>query len=147
MKLGIVGVGVVGLLVGVGIGWLISQSYGPGAEEAALLDSLPVVAFQRPGLLSARDRALLQERVIEPIIDYNNETKLTLVTMSITVPATSGEDYHVESFFGGGGFEGMLWGKRDGEIPYWTPNCMGPCEFSEVFRAKHPEVVEAAIPH
>lgn len=146
MKLGMVGVGVVGVLVGIAIGWLLHQRFGD-TSSGTLEEALPVVAFRRPGLLSARDRELLQARVIEPIIDYNNETELKLVTMSVTVPAKSGEEYTVESFFLGGGFEGMIWGKRDGEIPYWRPNCLGPCEFGEAFRAKHPEVVKAATPN
>lgn len=144
MKLGMLGVGVVGLLVGVAIGWFMSQQFG---GSSSVEKALPVVSFRRPGLLSARDRELLQERVIQPIIDYNNEDELKLVTLSITVPERSGEEYYVDSYFIGGGFEGMIWGKRDGNIPYWTPNCMGPCEFSEAFRAKHPEVVKTAVPH
>lgn len=141
MKLGMVGVGVVGLLIGVGIGWLMGQQFW---GTSSLEEALPVVVFEREGLLSARDRQLLRDRVIEPYTDYYQEGEAQLLTMTVNVPAQSGEAYDVKTIFSNGVHEGMLHGVRDGDIPYWQPNCLGECEFSEAFRAKHPEVVKAA---
>ena len=138
------GVAVVALLVGATAGWFAAQYYqgsNTGMSKTELPDSLPVVVFQQAGLLSARDKTLLEERVIQPMIDYHNENEVKIVTISVKTPAHSGEEYDIETFFVGGVYEGMIWGKKDGDIPYWVPGCLGPCALSDTFRAKHPEIV------
>lgn len=95
----------------------------------------------RAGLLSARDRQLLEERLVAPLTDYHNETRKWLVAILITVPPSVGTEYTYAAIFADGSSESALHGVRGGEIPSWLPICKGPCEFTAAFRAKYPQIV------
>lgn len=108
----------------------------------------PVVVYGRPGLLNNAPEGLaekkkLEEKFVNPYIDYYNEKKINLVALYITVPQNIGEEYDVVGIFGSEDLYGTQqfgFGAREGEYGYWNPECMGPCEFSESFKAKYPEI-------
>lgn len=108
--------------VGIVIGGAAGVLWGNGAVSLPQLKpglDLPVVVYERPGLLSARDRELLEDRIIEPYIDYYATGEAQLLTVAVTVPAQSGQAYIINTIFSNGVHEGMLLGVRDGEIPNW----------------------------
>jgi hypothetical protein len=51
--------------------------------------------------------------------------------------------YGINYITGDGGWGGFAYGtKRESVLPTWTPECMWPCEFSETFAVKYPEVIQ-----
>lgn len=125
-----------------------------GEEAKAALDGmmaknevsdLPVVAYDRAGLLTDAEKTQLEEKLINPYIDYHanpaHNANQGLVSMYIEVPAEVGDDYLVTAIFKGGVINGFLFGAREQNYNYWTPDCMGGCTFSDDFKAKYPDVV------
>jgi hypothetical protein len=121
------------------------------ADEEVISDSseieLPVVVYSRAGLLNTSEEGLaekenLEEKLIEPYIDYNNTDDFHLVSMHITVPQNIGEEYEVFAIFASGVNHGFLFGSREGEYDYWKPDCMGECIYPEGFEEKYPQIVE-----
>ncbi|MBI4135288.1 hypothetical protein HY477_00955 [Candidatus Uhrbacteria bacterium] len=108
----------------------------------------PLIVYGRPGLLNNTEagkieKNKLEENLVNPFVDYFNEKEVKLVTLYITVPQNIGGEYLVDAFFAGGGYQGFLFGKREQEYGYWSgPECMGPCEFSETFKKKYPQIVQ-----
>ncbi len=114
---------------------------------------LPVVAFGRPGLLNntaegLAEKARLQEKLINPFIDYYKETGGGPVSLYIEVPASVGMPYVVTAIFCGNGFacggtEEFLFGNRERAYGFWQPPCdMEGCTLSEAFKKKYPAIQE-----
>lgn len=105
---------------------------------------LPIIRYQRPGLLTAQDKAELEKKLIGPYSTYFNlqESSDVLVTMMITVPEQKGDEYSVDAIHETTTV-GFLFGKRGETLDYWKPECMGPCtDYPKQFREKYPELVE-----
>lgn len=108
----------------------------------------PIIAYGRAGLLNSTEagrieKKKLEERLVNPFVDYYNEQEVNLVTLYIVVPTDIGGNYVVDAFFADGRYQGFLFGKREQEYGYWGgPECMGPCEFSETFKQKYPQIVQ-----
>ena len=113
----------------------------PAVKEKTSNPKLPVITYIREGLLTNAERKKLEEKLINPQIDYYNEKEPQLVAIAITVPTTAGGPYEVlaigTSQIGTAQFG---FGKRQGEYGFWMPGCMGPCELSEAFKKKYPEI-------
>ncbi len=111
--------------------------------------NFPIVVFGRPGLLNNTERgrlekAEIEQKLIEPITDYYNETEPYLLTLDILVPTEVGGEYEVSAIFADGVHMGFLYGSREIETDWWLPECgMGACEdLSEAFRDKYPQIIE-----
>lgn len=105
----------------------------------------PIVQYERPGLLLSNEKELknLEEKLITPITDYYNEKEINLIAIIITIPTEIGAPYEVDTVsVPGVGTPSFLFGKRELDYGYWTPECMGPCDFSEFFKNKYPQIVE-----
>lgn len=106
----------------------------------------PVIVYDREGLLTATDEGKaeeknLQQKLVAPFVDFNNEKQVNLVSLDISVPENVGEQYQVSAIFGNGVHQSFLFGKREQAYDYWAPECMGPCEFTDTFKAKYPQIV------
>lgn len=112
----------------------------------------PVVVYSPAGLLSNTpegrvENKKLEEKFVNPYIDYNNENGINLVAIYITVPQNIGEAYSIIGIFGSNsryGTEEFNFGKRQQEYGYWEPSCMGPCDFSDAFKKKYPQIINNA---
>lgn len=109
---------------------------------------LPAVVYSRGGLLEATgvgrvEKMVLEQKLIQPYIDYYNEDAVRVIAMYIVVPTAIGEPYQVVAIFGDGneGVNEFLFGSRERAFDYWEPVCMGPCPFSEKFAEKYPQIV------
>lgn len=108
----------------------------------------PLVVYGRPGLLNNTEsgkieKKRLEERLINPFVDYYNEKEVSLVTLFVTVPKHIGGEYTVDAFFVDGGHQGFLFGRREQDYGYWSgPDCMEPCDFSETFKMKYPQIAQ-----
>lgn len=111
---------------------------------------LPVVVYGRAGLLNnteegRAEKEILEQKLVQPYIDYHNEDGIELVALHITVPAKVGEAYTVLGIFGSEehyGTEEFSFGVREEAYDYWEPTCMSECEYSDAFSAKYPEIVD-----
>lgn len=111
----------------------------------------PVVVYSRAGLLNntpegKAEKKKLEEKFVSPYTDYNNENGINLVALHITVPQNIGEEYSVVGIFGSEsqyGTEEFGFGKREQEYGFWEPSCMGPCDFSDAFKKKYPQIVNS----
>lgn len=104
---------------------------------------LPVIAFAREGLLSDAERMSLNEKFIEPFVDYQQMLGHSeILTTVIEVPQNIGEPYVITSVSSEGNVGGFLFGERGGDYNYWTPGCFGECEFTDEYAQKYPEVLE-----
>ncbi len=109
----------------------------------------PVVVYSRSGLLNNTpegrvEKKKLEEKFVNPYIDYNNEDGTNLVALYITVSQNVGEEYDVVGIFGSEkqyGTEEFSFGKRERDYGYWQPDCMGECVYSDAFKIKYPQVV------
>ncbi len=128
----------------------IEQPSSSVQSESTPNTQFPVVVYGRPGLLHNSEEGLiekknLEEKLVHPYTDYHNEDGLNLVAMYITVPQNIGEEYDIVAIFGSESEYGTSefgFGAREQEYDYWEPGCMGPCDFSEAFKAKYPQIVE-----
>lgn len=110
----------------------------------------PIVVYSRAGLLNntlegRAEKKKLEEKLVSPYTDYNNEDGINLVALYITVPQSIGEEYSVVGIFGSEkqyGTEEFSFGKREREYEYWQPDCMGPCKYSDAFKARYPQIVK-----
>lgn len=109
----------------------------------------PIVQYERPGLLFGTEKGEkelknLEEKLIAPMSDYYNEKEIKLVAILITIPTEIGETYEVSTIAvpNSSGSGGFLFGKRELDYGYWKPECMGPCDFSEFFKNKYPQIVK-----
>lgn len=128
----------------------IEQPTASTSSETVIDIQFPVIVYGRPGLLNnteegRTEKKKLEEKLVHPFTDYYNEDEVNLVAMRITVPQNIGQEYDVVAIFGSEkqyGTQQFGFGAREQEYNYWEPECMGPCDFSEAFKAKYPLIVE-----
>ncbi|GBE17204.1 hypothetical protein BMS3Abin15_01041 [bacterium BMS3Abin15] len=109
-------------------------------EESPCDLELPVVVYERPGLLTPAEKTNLEKKMVNPFFAYYNEEEINYVTMSVEVPINPGEAYSVLAIYKNGGSMGFLFGERGGDYDYWEPECMNDCPFSDAFRAQYPQI-------
>ena len=159
-----VGMLVLGVLIGYYIGLQVNPkkyaiNVSPTVSSTPNAVSLPIVVFIPTGLFTEEERQELRVRLIDPFIDFSKErivngkpihTEVSpYVVVRVNEYNTGDYRYAFEAYHENGSNLGFVHGRtRDSEIPFWIPGCMGPdsaqpCQFSEYFRNKHPEVVAA----
>lgn len=124
----------------------VEKPVPPSAESSLGFkkEDFPFIHFSREGLLTAAERKILEAKLINPMILYYNEKEVELISLSIVVPQNVGQDYEVTAIFKNGGTSDFLFGKREQQYNFWGPGCMGPCPFTEAFKKKYPNIVEAS---
>lgn len=106
--------------------------------------NLPVISYSRAGLLTDSDRLDIEEKLIEPFIDYYKDMPDELISMDIVVPMNDGEEYEITTLFVLNDFtprQEFSFGIKGENYDYWIPECMNGCEFSPAFTAKYPQIV------
>jgi len=101
------------------------------------------VAFEAEGSFSQGEKDELYAKVINPYLDYNQDQNSTLVSLTISKNDKSNKDtypYLALGIFKNGGTEGFVIVQKGTGIDWWYPTCMGPCPFSDSFKAKYPEI-------
>lgn len=111
--------------------------------------SKAVVVFQAEGSIPAIDKSQLLARVVDPILDYYEETVDDSPVVSLTIkPSTDADEseypYIGTIIFADGGSNGFVITKKGDSIAWWAPGCM-VCVFSESYKAKYPDVVSQSL--
>ena len=105
---------------------------------------LPVVVYEPSGLFNDKDKEELNKKVTGPFFDYNNEKEMIFIAIIINKDVSA--KYSYMAINKNGGYESSVLTKKNDQFDYWVPGCMGPCEFSQSFKDKYPEIVKLANP-
>lgn len=105
---------------------------------------LPVVTYERAGLLTAAQKTELVNKLVNPLTDYYSwgdpdRGDRVLVSLNIEVPQHDGDEYILTAIFSDGGSLGELFGKKGSTYARWTPTCMGECPTTSEYKAKYPD--------
>ncbi len=106
----------------------------------------PVVTYEAAGSISDSDKQQLQQRVVNPLVDYylehSDENELVSLTISPNTQASKVQSpYLGQAVFKNGGNSGFVINKNNGQIQWWSVDCM-ICTFSDAYKQKYPEVVK-----
>lgn len=107
---------------------------------------LPVVVYEPSGLFSPSDKEELNNKVIKPFFDYNNEKETNFIAMVISKRTAEKYEYSFLAINKNGGYMSSVITKQNEKFDYWVPACMDVCEFSQAYKEKYPEVVKLANP-
>lgn len=117
------------------------------------IPTLPVVVFEPPlsGDQYITQRAEIQQKIIEPFIDYYKHIGGENALVSLLIQQQSNESIKVQypySLIGilDNGTHGEALMQTNGVLSWWTPTCMGPCDYSEEFIQKYPQIVSITNP-
>lgn len=119
------------------------------ATSPTATTSKAVVVFQAEGSIPATDKSQLLDRIVNPILDYYEETADDSPIVSLNIEPNTGTNkneypYLGTIIFANGGNNGFVITKKEGSITWWTPDCM-ICVFSESYKTKYPEVVARSL--
>lgn len=123
---------------------LASPTITPSSTPTSSTEKPPVI-FE--GIASSSsDKPQIQERIVDPIIDYFAEHQDQGIIASITIspnnnPNSEGNPYSYMINLKNGGYKSALIYKTNGQISWWGPSCM-VCTFSDSYKANYPEVVK-----
>lgn len=115
------------------------------ATPTTAIDESAVVIIESEGNLPKDDISTLKARVIEPYVEYYKTGSQKLATFKVSLNTQASKidyPYMADAIFVGGGNEGFLISKKNGQIDWWVPGCIVECQFSDVFKQKYPEIVE-----
>ena len=102
--------------------------------------SFPIV-YEASGSFSASEKNQIQERIINPFVDYYNDLDQEIASITISKSATAGYPYALSGIFKSGVNNSFLIKASGGVVDWWYPECMGECPFSDEFKAKYPEII------
>jgi len=113
------------------------------AETAKACD--PAIVHEPTGLFSRPVRTELTKKLSHPLRDYYAEQSECPASLNVSVEEGLNE-YKVHVIFGHDKYSSFLYGdKTTTTQPWWYPECLDqPCEFSQSYEDKYPEVVDAA---
>lgn len=125
-----------------------SQSTSPSATAMETVNNCdPAIVHEPIGLFSHPSRTELTKKLSHPLRDYHAEKSECPASINISVEEGLNE-FKVHVIFGHDKYNGFLYGdKTNSTQPWWYPECLDkPCDFSQSYRDKYPEVVDAAGP-
>ncbi len=107
--------------------------------------NFPFINFVPEGIFEDIEKEQLQERLIDPFIDfYNDGENLYIAIIIEKLQGADDEDdfkYDIQTLDRYGHYGGFLYGEGD-EPEWWLPDCLDGCEFTEEFEDKYPEIVD-----
>jgi len=121
----------------------------PSDPPATVATPIPVVVFQAAGSFSDAEENQLRQRVVQPFVMYYAELAEhpTLVSFSLEkTDGIAGYPYSADAIFEGGVTAGFLISNNSAPVDWWFPDCLGPCPFSDAFRAAYPEIIAIVEP-
>lgn len=115
-------------------------------QNSAMPKPTPVVTYEAAGSIPEADKQQLQQRVVNPFVDYYlehaDENELVSLTISPNTQASKVQSpYLGQAVFKNGGNSGFVIDKTNGQIQWWSVDCM-ICTFSDSYKQKYPEVVK-----
>ena len=118
----------------------------PSEEHTQEDLNFPFINLVPEGIFEDEEKEQLQEKLIEPFIDFYNDGENLYI--AIIIEKLQGADdegdfkYDVQTLDRYGHYGGFLYGGGD-DLEWWLPDCLDGCEFTEDFEKKYPEIVES----
>ena len=103
-------------------------------------NSFPIV-YEAAGSFSASEKNQIQEKVINPFVDYYKDLDQEIASITISKSTTAGYPYALSGIFKSGVNNSFLIKASGGIVDWWYPECMGECPFSEEFKTKYSEII------
>lgn len=120
-----------------------------GANEALTTETSqvcdPAIVHEPSEAFASASRAELAKKLSHPFRDYFAEQRQCPASIRISYRAGDTQ-YAVFVIFGHDSSSGFFFGDTGAVTqPWWSPECEdSPCQFSDTYKDKYPEVVEAA---
>ena len=116
------------------------------ATPLATPKATPVITFEAAGSIPDSDKQQIQQRIINPLVDYYAEQGEERQLVSLTISPNNQQSkaqspYLGQAVFKNGGNSGFVINKTNGQIEWWGVDCM-ICTFSNEYKQKYPEVVK-----
>lgn len=113
-------------------------------EQETMLKTLPLLFYTPAGQFTEAEKRELKKQVFDPYVDYYADQGMDVVTMDVQTHEGDGDFlYIIDAYLSDGSHNGFLWGTADAASLWWIPECMDECEFTEEFRKKYPEIIDA----
>ncbi len=124
---------------------VVIPSFAPTSAASPAAQNSPVVIIESQGSIPAADLSELKLRVVNPYLDYSQESQPgMLVSFKVSpnlLESKAAYPYMADAVFKNGGNEGFLISKNNGHIDWYLPACINGCNFSDSFKSKYPEIV------
>ena len=90
-------------------------------------------------------RSELQKKILNPVVDYykmHDQGKLNAININTNTQTNRNiYPYIAELVLESGAKIGFVIEKTDSSFKWWTPECLGGCNYSENFATKYPEII------
>lgn len=106
-------------------------------------EEVPKVIYLAEATFTEKEKAILQERITNPLVDYYSTTEpeeVVLIVFKKGYKDLKDYTYGVTTYFKRGVVESTLIPETNGLVDWYTP-CVIYCEYSEEFKIKYPEIV------
>ena len=115
---------------------------------------LPVVVFEPPlsGDNYATQRTEIQQKIVDPFVDYYQHVGGNNYLVSLIIQQQNNESlknqypYNLSGIMSNGATHNEALMQNNNVLSWWVPTCMGPCDYSEVFKQKYPQIVSITNP-
>lgn len=132
------------------------QSYSNNLKKTLATSASPKILFD-PSFTDQDEstKADILKKVLQPYIDFENERNSLpnrpqiLIVHKLSKAESENSSNKAFTFFGldnsgqSAGWSGGYFSSVQSPLPYWYPECMGTCKFSEAYKKKYPEVLNA----
>ncbi|HLB51551.1 hypothetical protein A3F07_01455 [candidate division WWE3 bacterium RIFCSPHIGHO2_12_FULL_38_15] len=119
------------------------SSQAESLDMASSSDVETEVVFVPSGLFTEEEKSDLNNKLIEPFLDFQKDSNILTLTLEIEKSSLedAGYKYKISYINKGGSNGGMLFGLNS-PLEWWLPDCLNGCIFSDSFKEKYPEIVE-----
>lgn len=120
------------------------------SNQGNTAQELPVVIFTPGGLFEEALKQEITTKLIEPYVDYQKDQGSNApvsIHVQHSVTNSSDPEFAVDVIYGNEVYEGFLYGDNTKtDQPWYQPQCLDACEFSDDYKTKYPEVVAGSTP-
>lgn len=122
-------------------------------QKQVSFPTLPVVVFEPPlsGDQYITQRAEIQQKIVNPFVDYYQHFGENYL-VSLIIEQQNNESlknqypYNLSGIMSNSATHNEALMQDSGVLSWWVPTCMGPCDYSEEFKQKYPQIVSITNP-
>lgn len=115
---------------------------------------LPIIIFESP--LSSEDysaqRIEIQQKIVDPYVQYFQHLGGDNYVVTLSIEQQNSDNIKIQYPYnlhgimsdGSSHYEALM--QINGKLNWWVPTCMGPCDYSDSFKQKYPQIVSITNP-
>lgn len=131
----------------------ITTNTSPKVQDKSF-PKLPIVIFESP--LSSEDysaqRIEIQQKIVDPYIQYFQHFGGDNYVVTLSIGQQNSDNLKIQYPYnlhgimsdGSSHYEALM--QSNGKLNWWIPTCMGPCDYSDTFKEKYPQIVSKTNP-